>query len=129
MTRRRKFELGDICYWNKPVAGISGVTAMPYYGVIVDYKQNGAHRGWYRVVRTLHPANGAAFGESVWVETHFLSKVLGLPQRHNTVRIYRANNKLLQRGCECNCCAHEAIDRSAILKDGTFRWDYDNQSS
>ena len=115
MSRKRKFQAGDICI-------VSG-EEMPQYAVIVDYRQDGTGRGEYRVQRVLHPLNGGAVGPAVWRGPHFLLKVADLPTRAANVRIYNANQKLEDRGCSCNCCPHEAIPRSMIRKDGTFRWD------
>jgi len=122
MSRLRKFQMGDAATWLKPIAGVPNVDTIKYFCIIVDYAQDGTGRGMYRVVRTLHPIAGATFGEPVWVGPHYLLP-LDVPNRPTAVRVYRANEKLLERGCSCMCCAHEAIPKGQIRADGTFRWD------
>ena len=121
MSRNRKFMLGDVVRWLKPIQGVTGAATVPYFCIVVDYVQDGTGRGLYRIVRSLHPENGATFGESVWVPPHYLTK-MQFPNRPTAVRVYLANEKLIDRGCECNCCAHEAIPKGLIRKDGTFTW-------
>ena len=122
MSRTRKFTLGDVVYWLKPISGVSGMATVPYFCVVVDYTQDGTGRGLYRILRTLHPLNGATFGESVWVGPHYLMK-MDYPKRMTAVRTYRANMRLAERGCDCNCCTHEAIPKGLIRKDGTFTYE------
>lgn len=119
MSRLRKFRLGDVAWWDKPIEGVPGVLTkgtMPYFCIIVDYTQDGTGRGTYRVVRTLHPISGATFGEPVWVGPHHLLP-LDVPNRSTAVRVYRANKKLAERGCSCGCCAHEAIPTGQVGPD------------
>ena len=122
MGRIRKFQIGDVAYWHKLVEGVKGIPAMYYFAVIVDYRQDGAGRGKYRVVRTLHPVAGATFGEPAWVQPERLTP-LDVPNRQTAVKVYRANERLEERGCRCSCCAHEAIPKGQIKQDGTFRWE------
>jgi hypothetical protein len=121
VSRLRKFQLGDVAQWVKPIEGVPDVESVKYFCIIVDYTQDGRGRGMYRVVRTLHPVSGATFGEPVWTGPHTLIP-LDVPNRPTAVRVYRANNKLVERGCSCMCCAHEAIPKKMIRKDGTFTW-------
>ncbi len=121
MSRNRKFAIGAVVKWHKPIVGVPGTAVVPYFCIVVDYTQDGTGRGLYRIVRALHPENGASFGESVWVGPHYLT-AMDFPNRMTAVRVYRANEKLIDRGCECNCCAHEAIPKGLIRKDGTFTW-------
>jgi len=125
MSRLRKFKLGDLCLWNKPINGVPDIESMQYFGIVVDYTQDGTGRGRYRVIRTLHPISGATFGEPVWVDPHFLIP-LDVPNRPTAVRVYRANEKLIERGCTCMCCAHEAIPKGQIRADGTFRYEQED---
>ena len=125
MSRLRKFKLGDLCLWNKPINGVLDIESMQYFGIVVDYTQDGTGRGRYRVIRTLHPISGATFGEPVWVDPHFLIP-LDVPNRPTAVRVYRANEKLIERGCTCMCCAHEAIPKGQIRADGTFRYEQED---
>jgi hypothetical protein len=122
MSRTRKFQLGDVAYWEKLIEGVKGIPSMPYFVVIVDYAQDGTGRGMYRVVRTTHPQSGATFGEPVWVGPHCLTP-MDVPNRPTAVKVYRANEKLIDRGCSCTCCAHEAIPKGMIRADGSFVWD------
>jgi len=122
MGRTRKFEIGDVAFWYKPVEGVPNVETMHYFCIIVEYKQDGRGKGRYRVIRTTHPENGATFGEPAWVNTYDIYP-LDVPNRQTAVSIYKANQKLVERGCTCNCCAHEAIPKGQIRKDGTFRWE------
>ncbi len=122
MSRLRKFMFGDVALWDKPVEGVANVASMCYFCIIVDYAQDGSGRGMYRVIRTLHPVAGATFGEPVWVGPHCL-RPMDVPNRPTAVRVYRANEKLIERGCSCVCCAHEAIPKGQIRADGTFRYE------
>ena len=122
MPAKFKFKIGDVAVWAKPLS-INGATTKQHYScIIVDFKQDGFGRGYYRVVRTMHPVNGATYGEAVWVQPHYLDRVDD-PNRYKTALIYRANERMEERGCRCNCCAHQAIARSEIMDDGTFKWD------
>ena len=121
MSRNRKFGMGDSAIWQKPIAGVTGFTHMTYFAIIVDYKQDGTGRGMYRVVRTLHPVSGATFGEPVWVAPQELKPTMWA-NRPRAVRIYKANERLTERGCSCSCCAHEAYWEGSIRNDGTLRY-------
>ncbi len=121
MSRLRKFQMGDAATWVKPIAGVEGIGSMKYFAIIVDYTQDGTGRGMYRVVRTLHPVSGATFGEPVWTGAHTLIP-LDVPNRPRAVRIYKANERLEERGCSCMCCAHEAYPEGGIRADGTLRY-------
>ena len=118
MSRNRKFTMGDVAWWSKPIEGAEFVHTMQYFAIVVDYRQDGTGRGMYRVVRTLHPVNGATFGEPTWVGPHDLTP-MDAPKRPRAVRIYKANERLEERECSCNCCAHEAIPERSIRTDGT----------
>ena len=104
MSRNRKFQMGDVAWWQKPIVGVLDVAWVKYFAIIVDYKQDGTGRGRYRVVRTLHPVSGATFGEPVWVDPQELTP-MDVPNRPRAVRIYKANERLEERGCSCACCA------------------------
>jgi hypothetical protein len=121
MSRNRKFQLGDVALWTKPIAAVKGIEAIDYFAIIVDYKQDGAGRGMYRVVRTVHPVSGATFGEPVWTAPQELTP-MDVPNRPRAVRIYKANERLQERGCSCSCCAHEAYPERGIRNDGTLRY-------
>ena len=122
MPAKFKFKIGDMALWWKQMSLDGSTTDVLTHCVIVDFKQDGFGRGYYRVVRTLHPVNGAPYGEAVWVQPHDLV-VTRHPNRYKTALIYRANERMEERGCRCNCCPHEAIARSVINDDGTFKWE------
>lgn len=124
MSRPRKFQLGDVVFTNKPIIG-ADVEAMPYYAIVVDRKADKQNRGEYGMIRTLHPKNGALFGEVFFMPPHLILKTDYHP-RKKTLGVYRANNRMPNRGCTCNCCPHEAIPRSDIRRDGTFSWEHDH---
>ena len=121
MSRARKFHEGDVALWTKGLAGVEGYEMMRYFAIIVDYRQDGTGRGMYRVVRTLHPVNGATFGEPTWVAPQLLAP-MNAPNRPRAVRIYKANNRLEERGCACQCCTHESIPERSVRIDGTIDW-------
>ena len=119
MSRNRKFQMGDVALWNKPIEGVDGYIEMPYFAIIVDYTQDGTGRGRYRVIRTVHPVSGATFGEAVWTDPQHLTP-MDVPNRPRAVRIYKANEKLEERGCSCQCCAHESVPERSVRKDGQY---------
>ena len=110
MGRKRKFQFGDVV--------LDGI----HMAVIVDWERRHG-KGEYRVVRVLHPVNGAMYGPALWRLPQLLVPT-DYPNRfRSTVKIYKANEKLEERGCACNCCAHTAIPVLVIRSDGTFRWE------
>lgn len=124
MGRKRKFEEGSVVFGYKDIAGVDELTSMPFFGVVIDYKLDIRGRGEYGVVRVLHPVNGAPYGELFYMVPHHLVPTV-YPNRSTVARRYRANQRLIERECECNCCAHEAIPVSMITKKGTFSWEKD----
>ena len=121
MSRTRKFQMGDVATYTKPIAGVRLLSWVDYFAIIVDYKQDGTGRGMYRVVRTVHPVSGATFGEPVWTGPHTLTP-MDVPNRPRAVRIYKANERLVERECSCMCCAHEAIPERSVKADGSVNW-------
>lgn len=114
--RPRKFKNGDLAYHER--LG---------YCVIVDWIRQPTTT-YYRVVRVLHPFNGAPYGEAVWIKGYTLRvpRLDGVSHgtaRRNIAGIYAANQRLEERGCRCNCCVHEAIPKGQIRKDGSFKWE------
>jgi hypothetical protein len=88
--------------------------------VVVDYRQSGRGQGQYRVVRLHGWPAGQGYGPAVWINSDHLDHFGdGRFRRFATVRKYRANAKLVERGCRCECCVHEAIPPAAVLGDGT----------
>ena len=124
MPNRKKFKLGDIAVYLKPFTFLGVESRTLNYVIIVDFRQDGAGRGYYRVVRTLHPENGALYGETVWVQPHYLTPLADSVNRYDSaVRTYRANERMKLRGCRCQCCPHEAINKGSIREDGSFIWE------
>lgn len=70
-------------------------------GVVVDYKAN-PKDSYYRVVRM-------GDRKARW----FSSTALSDTGRVNVdvLRIYRANERLVERGCDSHCCVHQAVPR------------------
>ncbi len=89
--RPRKFRMGDTAYFDdrKDV-------------VVVDYKAT-PKDSYYRIMRL------PILGKAIWVT----STLLDGTGRVNTdaLRIYRANERLEDRECDCQCCVHQAIPR------------------
>lgn len=124
MGRNRKFEIGDVALVSKPIDGVSEMDTIPYYAVVVDWTKDNYGRHYYRMIRTLHPVNGALFGEPFHMAAHHALKTDYPNRRVSTYGIYLANERMgKERGCTCMCCAHEAIPRSEIASDGTFKWE------
>ena len=90
--RPRKFSMGDVARIK-----VSGLNA-----VVVDYKAN-PKDSYYQVVR--QPVKQGP----IWLSSTALNSL----ERRNTdvLRIYRANERLIDRGCTCNCCVHQAVPR------------------
>jgi len=114
--RRRKFKNGDLA-WHEKHGWVVIVDRVTYEGAVTP--------PYYRVVRVLHPFNGAPYGEALWIKSPYLRKPTGDEQRtrKKVLPIYNANNRMQDRGCRCNCCAHTAIPNNMIRKDGTFKWE------
>ena len=128
MGRRRKFRMGDVAYGTKPIEGVPfGIDEMQYFGVIVNYRRDPRGKGMYHVVRTLHPVSGATYGPPMWVSPEKLTAT-GVRNRWMAKRVYKANNRLVERGCSCMCCAHEAIPNGMIRADGSFTWIHEPQT-
>jgi len=122
MPAHRKFQVGDVAYWMRPIQGVHEVQLVPTWVVITDYRQDGTGRGQYEVLKLLHPVNGVGYGPTSWQESEYLEPTT-YPSRHQAVVIVRANSRLAERNCSCNCCAHEGLPRGAVKGDGTFRWE------
>ena len=89
-------------------------------GVVVDWRQR-QQTSLYRVV----PVNGKykRYGTARWYEARFLTGT-GMESHTGSIRTYRANQTLEEetgdRGCDCQCCAHVAMDRGDYSNSG--RW-------
>ena len=72
------------------------------FGVVVDYRSK-VRWGRYLVVRT-DAIGRNPHGPAIWVDS-FELKGRGLYSKRPGI-VYRANQKLGDRGCVCNCCHH-----------------------
>lgn len=118
--RKHKFRPGDGCYWD-----ITDTENRPYrqYGYVVDWAVRQG-RGHYRIVRMTGGHLGATpWGRPIWIISYNLHPT-GRWWRGLLLQ-FRANQRLKERGCTCNCCVHEAIPRSTLNMDGTFKEGYD----
>ncbi len=103
MGRKRKFKIGQ------------RVNHRGNHGVIVDYNQDSRGRGRYRFMFTDKM-------RAVWREGSELSaSILGDDMSY--VGVYRKNQAIPDRGCNCNCCIHVAIPASEVTWAGTFKGD------
>ena len=119
--RKHKFRPGDGCWWT--AFDSEGV---PYrqYGYVVGWEMKSGSRGYYHVIRLTAGHFGARpYGRPVWIVSYNLTPTgkwwKGLMMQ------FRANRKLAERGCSCQCCVHEAIPRSVLKLDGTLKGDDD----
>lgn len=125
--RKHKFRPGDGAWYEVRIEADDSGEATPHewyrqYCYVVDWAvKNG--RGHYRVVRMTGGHLGATpWGRPIWM----ISYELHPTGRwwHGLLMQYRANERLEERGCTCNCCVHEAIPRSTLNRDGTFKEGY-----
>ena len=112
MCRNRKFDLGEIVAeknW--------GDTPIKMF-VVVDYDDTPDARK-YRVV----PLDGRKRrrGDAKWMASYSLKTWEGEHSGTASIKTYRANAKLPDRGCECQCCIHEAYNSGFWTNTGGFR--------
>lgn len=113
--RKHKLRPGDGCYWITDDGSYQ-------YGFVTDWAVKGK-RGHYQVVRMTGGHVGATpYGRPKWIISYKLTPT-GRWWR-GLLYQFRANLKLAERGCSCNCCVHEAIPRSLLDKEGRIR-DYE----
>lgn len=74
--------------------------------VVVEYESIDDDRR-YRVIPL--DSKKRRRGDAVWMRAHLLEST---GERSNTasLKTYRANESLIDRGCTCQCCIHEAYD-------------------
>ena len=94
--RPRKFEMGQLA--------VEGLTAEHPgdWVTVVDYKAN-PKDSYYRVIRSV------PLRKPRWISSTRLTPVDR--KSIDTLRIYRSNERLEERGCTCNCCVHQAVPR------------------
>jgi hypothetical protein len=108
MGRPRKYRLGDVVSYEGEPA------------VVVDYRQDGRKRGSYRLIRLISLPAGRPYGPAVWVQSYKVDNNDWPDRRWTAVQNFRANSRLGDRGCTCQCCPHLAIPPSAVRSDGTL---------
>ena len=95
----RKAQLNDVVIFQ---TGDFGTRSRP--GVVVDYRSN-VHSYRYRVIRTDSQGRNPR-GAAIWVDSTRLTSQDRQSKRPGIV--YRANQRLGDRGCVCQCCHHVA---------------------
>jgi hypothetical protein len=86
------------------------------YFVVVEYREDPGTR--YRVIPL--DSRTRRRGDAVWMPSW---KLLATGERSGTasVKTYRANLSMEDRGCECQCCIHEAYGLSEWTNYGRWR--------
>ena len=108
MGRNRKHDLGDI---------VEDRNCTLRRMVVVDYDDTPDARR-YRVVPL--DKRKRRRGDAVWLESWRLVET-GEHSGTASIKTYRANGKLPDRGCECQCCIHEAYNSGFWTNTGGFR--------
>ncbi len=111
MGRPRKFENGEIVQGTMPRVG-----AKPKY-VVVDY-ENVEDERRYKVIPL--DFRKRRRGDAVWVYSWVLEST-GQHSGTASIRTFRANEALVERGCSCQCCIHEAYDTQEWTDHGRWR--------
>ena len=106
MGRPRKFSNGEI------VESYQGTLY-----VVVDYENIEDERR-YRVIPL--DFRKRRRGDAVWIYSWVL-KSTGEHSGTASIRTYRANEALIERGCSCQCCIHEAYDTKSWTDHGRWR--------
>lgn len=111
--RKPKFFPGEVAWWAEQDTHV----------VVVDWKSDAEGRGSYRVIRlqSLYPHRRV--GPAVWALSHKLSRIKGRPRAERSRSVYRANERIPERGCACQCCPHVAMELSDVGADGGFAWE------
>ncbi len=110
--RPKKFELGDIVRY---IGSLQGKNDQHF--VVVDYESIEDTRR-YRVIPL--DFRFRRRGDAVWMWSWTL-KSLGRHSGTASVRTYRANEALIERGCSCMCCIHESYDAKEWTNHGRWR--------
>ena len=100
----RKAQLNDVVIFRPSLAIPLNLDTRFRYGVVVDYRSN-VHSYRYRVVRTDSQGRNPR-GAAIWVDSTRLKSQGNQSKRPGIV--YRANQRLGDRGCVCQCCHHVA---------------------
>ncbi len=87
----------------------------PVFGVVVDYRTK-VKWGRYRVIRTDSQGRYPR-GEAIWVDSTNLESQGRQSKRPGIV--YRANQRLGDRGCACQCCLHVKGFESGVGRHGS----------
>ena len=117
MGRHKRFTIGQVVIHN-------GIPC-----VVVDYRQDRRKRGSYRLVRLLFLPAGRGYGPAAWIDSQHIQASNWPERRWTAVRIARANARLGDRGCQCECCCHIQIPLDQVLSDGTFTWEKEEEDA
>ena len=104
MGRHRKHLLGDI------------VESQGRYWVVVEFREEPGSR--YRVIPL--DAQKRRRGDAVWAPSWELLST-GEHSGTASLKTYRANQSMPDRGCECHCCIHEAYGLGEWTNWGRWR--------
>ena len=102
MGRHKKFKMGEIV--EEPEHDDPYQPQQKF--VVVDYESIGDDRQ-YRVIPL--DSKKRRRGTAVWMRAHLLEST-GEKSGTASLKTYRANESLIDRGCSCQCCIHEAYD-------------------
>ncbi len=98
----RKAQLNDVVIFYPDI--IRSSRLYPVFGVVVEYRTK-VKWGRYRVIRTDSQGRYPR-GVAIWVDSTNLQSQGRQSKRPGIV--YRANQRLGDRGCSCQCCHHVA---------------------
>ncbi len=110
MGRPKKFELGDIVEYIGSLQA-NGVFVVVGYESIDDTRR-------YRVIPLDFRMRRR--GDAVW-KWSWILRATGQRSGTASVKTYRANEALIERGCSCQCCIHTAFGSSEWTNWGRWR--------
>ena len=108
MGRPRKFTNGGI---------VTGIINHTVKYVVVDYENINDERRYRCVPLDFRKRRR---GDAVWIASWVLEST-GEHSGTASIRTYRANEALVERGCSCQCCIHEAYDTQEWTDHGRWR--------
>ena len=114
MVMPHKFQNDDVALW------------YDQWVAIIDYRQDSAGNGFYRVLSITHMPAGQCYGQPRWVAAFRLDKPAERYKYRRARTVVNANERLgtsQERGCSCNCCPHLAMTSREIRPDGTLAWE------
>ncbi len=108
MGRHRKFKDGEI---------VRGVADGSVKYVVVDYESSDEERR-YRIIPLDNKKRRR--GDAFWTRAYVLEST-GERSGTASLKTYRANESMSERGCSCQCCIHEAYDPKSWNNWGDWR--------